>query len=304
MHPSIIRTLSGTVSNLLSKCKGGRSDLCPGLSTGLLELDQVIGGLRAGELLVIAGRPDMRADALTLGMMRHLAVGESRPVLVFSSGKSREMFTISLLAAEANLCEQQIRSSLERDDLAREEFESLETAGKALEQAPLYVDDTQVLTTEMVVDRTRYSRRAHQIEACFIDSIRYIRPADQNPGALRVPKRLTTYEEDLGEVVWSLRNLARELGIPVVITADLECRADERPDPKPHLSDLLAAEAMESTADTILLLHRPEYYRAEPWNLGEVLILVAKQRSGLQYCVAFELDKECHRITPRSFHDQ
>jgi replicative DNA helicase len=182
-----------------------------------------------------------------------------------------EQVAKNILCAEACLDGQKMR----RYDFTEEEFECLKSANKALEQAPIFIDDTSGLSISQLRARCRRLRHREKIALVVVDYLQLMRGS-----ALRRDSR----EQEVAEISRGLKQIARDLEIPVIVLSQLNRSAERREndDKRPQLSDLRESGAIEQDADVVIMLYRQEYYdlaqNAQRVNVGEAL--VQKNRNG------------------------
>ncbi|MFH0939281.1 MAG: replicative DNA helicase [Planctomycetota bacterium] len=254
----------------------GREPESPAISTHYADLDRLLsGGLWPGELIVIAGRPSMGKTTFAINIVRNVAVGNEvriKPAAIFSLEMPREQVAKNILCAEAELDSQKMR----RYEFNEEEFECLKSANKALEQAPIYIDDSSGISLSQLRARCRRLRHRHQIRLVVVDYMQLMRGTSLS--------RRESREQEVAEISRGLKALARDLEIPVIVVSQLNRSAERREndDKRPQLTDLRESGAIEQDADVVIMLYRPEYYdltqNANSKNIGEALVL--KNRNG------------------------
>ncbi len=237
-----------------------------GLSTGFAELDQICFGLQDSDLVIVAARPSMGKTALALNMAQQVAVKEKQPAAFFSMEMSRDQLAQRLLCAEAHIDAQKMR----RGFLNRDELNKLALAGGPLSDAPLFIDDSAMLSVMEVRARARRLKAEMGLRAVFIDYLQLMRGYG----------RFESRQQELSEISRSLKALARELNIPVVALSQLSRAVEKRPDRRPILSDLMESGGIEANADLVMFIYRDSYYNKDSakGNLAEINI--AKQRNG------------------------
>jgi replicative DNA helicase len=237
-----------------------------GLPTGFIDLDDKTGGLQNSEEIVIAARPSAGKTALLLCMARHIVVEEHLPVFIVSLEQTTADLTERLLCCEARVDTYKVRAGLINDDDARQ----LREAGKRLrEGAVMLIDDTPAQGMLRIAANARRFKLRHQIRAVFIDYLQLIEPDN----------RRDNRQEQVAGISTRLKQLARELKIPVVAMAQLNREQENRPGNRPRLADVRESGKIEADADVVMLLHRPELY--ENCTRPDVVdVIVAKQRNG------------------------
>lgn len=241
----------------LDDLHSGRVD--PGLRTGLSDLDDLLGGLGAGKLAILAARPSMGKTALALRVARHTAQGqdnngERRVVAFFSFEMSNRELHLRLISERTGIPYFDIARPNAISTQARQEVVQ---AGLELRDLRLEIDDTSSLTTPQIIARCRaIKRRRGRLDLIVIDHLGYIRALDQ-----RAPQ-----VERLGDITRALKGAAKQFGCAVLLLCQLNRGVEQREDKRPLLSDLRESGQIEENADTVMMLYRPEYYleRSQP----------------------------------------
>lgn len=235
-----------------------------GLSTGLKELDSIIGGLRPGCLYILAARPKCGKTTLAVNVAEHVALRESRPVAVFSFEMQPEELGDRMLASTGNIDGAHIRSG-ELDDI---DWVNASEAIRKLRAAEIFVSKPRVARVEHVVAQ---ARRRHAIKPLGLVIIDYLQLM-QTMGDNRA--------QALGDVTRMLKLTAEELGVPVLLLSQLSRDLEKRPDKRPIPSDLRDSGAIEQDADAVIFIYRDEIYDRASRYKGTAEIIVALQRNG------------------------
>ena len=247
-----------------------------GLATGFANLDAVVAGMMPGQLILLAARPSMGKSALALDIARKVSESTGRHVLFFSLEMSRMELAQRLLSGTAAIPSNRIR----RGDLESAEWEKLLAAAQDLTDVRVLIDDTPRLAMGGIRARARRAIRQHGAAFVVIDYLGLIQHAGRGG---KVPR----YEQ-ITEISGDLKALAGELQVPVLALAQLNRNAENRDNNKPKLSDLRDSGSLEQDADTVMLLHREEYYHRDDENwasthhdkVGLAEVIVAKNRNG------------------------
>ena len=214
-----------------------------GLSTGLVDLDDLIGGMAPSNLLILGARPAMGKSALGCVIAAHVARTQA-PVGVFSLEMTSEEIGQRIAADSTGLAYQAIRNG--RLDAAG--WGAIRRAANELSALPLHIDDTQGLHIDQIRVRARRLCRRHHLGLIIIDHLHLIRGSGRD--------RLA----ELTKISADLKAMARELGIPVLALCQLNRGVEGRDDKRPMLSDLRESGSIEQDADVVLFLHRAAYY--------------------------------------------
>ena len=248
----------------------------PGISTGLQQLDVMLGGYLPGQVVVVAGRTSMGRTSFGINAVRCACVEAGVPTLFVSLEMSREEVTRNLLASVARVDSKHLHDP--RFLLAAER-ERLEEAAEALAAAPLQILDDAPLDVPAIRSHARRMKLQDGLGLVVVDYLQLLDGA-----GLSCVNRTTSREQVVAAISRALKGLARELEVPVLALAQLNRLAETRDDHRPRLSDLRESGGIENDADVVLLLFRPAYYarndaeRDELQGLAE--IHVAKQRNG------------------------
>lgn len=245
-----------------------------GLESGYRELDKLTSGWQKSDLIIIAARPAMGKTAFVLSMAKNMAVNYNTPIALFSLEMSNLQLVNRLIS---NVCEIE-GSKIKSGQLTPMEWEQLMARIKHLNGAPLYIDDTPSLSIFELQTKARRLVREHDIKMIIIDYLQLM-----NASGMRFGSR----EQEVSMISRSLKQLAKELEIPIVALSQLNRSVESRTDGKrPQLSDLRESGAIEQDADIVCFIHRPEYYSKSDTDAngndirGKAEFIVAKHRSG------------------------
>ncbi len=245
-----------------------------GLKTGFKDLDAKTAGLQRGDLIIIGARPGMGKTTMAQNIAYNIATINNVGVLFFSMEMAAREISDRIVSDIAEVNSWNIRGGNISDD----EFSRVNEALGEMSEVPLYIDDTSVLTSLEIRNRARRAvhdhKDDHPIGLVVIDYLQLIAGSDRYAGN-RV--------QEITEISKGLKQLARELNIPVVALAQLSRNVTGRDDPRPVLSDLRDSGSIEQDADLVMMLHRDDYYHHneegyEDTNITELLI--QKHRHG------------------------
>jgi replicative DNA helicase len=241
-----------------------------GIPTGFYEIDDLISGLQAGQLYIVAGRPSMGKTSLVLKMMENISLKEQKPVLFFSLEMSSSVIVHQMLCSHARVDSRLLRSGR----IGEEDFKRLILAGSSLQDAHIFIDDNSDLSIIDIRSRARRFKAEKNIEAVFVDYLQLVRvPAD-------VRRRNDSREREVAYVSSQLKAMSKELEIPVIVVSQLNRKPDTRRDYRPKLSDLRESGSLEQDADVVMLLFRPEAYNKDTDETGICYVDIAKNRLG------------------------
>lgn len=243
-----------------------RKEHITGLPTGFTDLDEATTGFHPGDLVVIGARPGMGKTAFCLNIMTHAAIEEKMPMAIFSLEMTKEQLVLRMLCAEAEVDSKAVRSGYH----SKEDYRKLVNSAGRLADAPIYIDDS----FNSVLDIRAKARRLkaeHGLGLIIIDYLQLM----SGVGAY------TAREQVISDISRSLKALAKDLSVPVIVISQLNRSCETRGDNKrPLIADLRESGAIEQDADTILFLYRGDYYKAKDAEEGVAELIIAKQRNG------------------------
>ncbi len=256
------------------EASANRASGLSGLESGFRELDQLTSGWQNSDLIIIAARPAMGKTAFVLSMAKNMAVNYNIPVAVFSLEMSNLQLVNRLIS---NVCELD-GAKIKSGQLSPLEWQQTLSRLNALYGAPLYIDDTPSLSVFELRTKARRLVREKQIKFIIIDYLQLM-----NASGMKYGSR----EQEVSMISRSLKQLAKELNIPIVALSQLNRSVESRSESKrPQLSDLRESGAIEQDADMVCFIHRPEYYLRSGQDAqgndirGLAEFIVAKHRSG------------------------
>ena len=237
-----------------------------GLASGFTDLDYKTAGFQDSDLILIAARPSMGKTAFVLNIAQYMAFKKERTVAVFSLEMSKEQLMNRLLAMESKVDAQLLRNG----NLSDTDWESLLDSANIIGNSKLIIDDTPGISVAELRTKCRKYKLEHDLDIVMIDYLQLM----QGKG------RSESRQQEISEISRSLKEIARELQIPVIALSQLSRAVEQRPDHRPMLSDLRESGAIEQDADVVMFLYREDYYKkdTERKNIAEVII--AKQRNG------------------------
>jgi len=277
-------TVEQIIPDVLNRLQRAQTKGDPGIPTGYPELDD-FGRLQRQELVLIAGRPSSGKTSLGTRLIRHLCVAGYACGLI-SVEVPRVQALQNMLAAEAGLQTGDISSGT----LSDEENHSLLDACERFVGLPLVVNDDEAVTIADVRAAGRRMVRKHGCQALLLDYLQLLKSTDS-----RRPRR-----EEVAEMSQGLKQMARELDVPVIALAQLNRQVEGRKTRRPMLSDLKESGDLEQDADKVWLLWRPEYYdRDKPELKGVAYVEIAKNRNGPTGTAELRFEARCMRFYSR-----
>jgi len=235
-----------------------------GLSTGFRDLDRKLTGLHPANLLIIAARPAMGKSALTTNIATNVAM-TGTPVAIFSLEMSKEEMAQRMLCSVARIDSMKLRTG----QIGENAWPRLTDAAGRLFNAPVFVDDSAVATVTDIRAKCRRLKRAHGLGLIVVDYLQLMQ------GVARENR-----QQEIAEISRSLKNLARELELPVIAVSQLNRNLESREDKRPRLGDLRESGSLEQDADIVIFIYRDEYYNERSEKKGIAEVAVAKHRAG------------------------
>ncbi|MEX2126841.1 MAG: replicative DNA helicase [Xanthobacteraceae bacterium] len=233
-----------------------------GLATGLIDLDQLMGGMQQSDLVIIAGRPGMGKTALATNIAYNVSVeyrGKPRPdgsietvsggiVGFFSLEMSAEQLATRILSEQTEIPSSRIR----RGDISESDFAKLAAAAQVMQSIPLYIDETGGISIAQLAARARRLKRQRGLDVMVVDYIQLLSGSSRRAMEGRV--------QEVTEITTGLKALAKELNVPIVALSQLSRQVESRDDKRPQLSDLRESGSIEQDADVVMFVYRDEYY--------------------------------------------
>lgn len=234
-----------------------------GIKTGFFDLDNLLSGLQKSNLVILAARPGQGKTALAVNVMQYVGVSEKMPVGIFSLEMSQEELVDRLLVGQADVDAWKLKTGR----LSETDFAKLSEAMGELAEAPIFIDDTPGISISEMRTKARRLQLEHKIELLIVDYLQLVDPG----------RRYDNRVQEVSIVSQQLKNLARELKIPVLAISQLSRAVEHRGEKKPQLADLRESGAIEQDADVVMFLYRPS---DEYSQTMEIKLLVAKHRNG------------------------
>ncbi|MFB6356188.1 MAG: replicative DNA helicase [bacterium] len=237
-----------------------------GLKTGFSNFDSMTSGFQENQLVIMAARPGMGKTSLALTMTRNIGLSDQAPVAIFSLEMSKSALVKRLLSSESKIPYKKLSSG----KLSDSDFKRLSNAMARLNEAPIYLDDTPSLNVIDMKAKTRRLKSEHGLGLAIVD---YLQLMD-NVGS---PE---SREQELATISRGLKELAMELGIPVMALTQLNRQLEHRNDKRPKLSDLRGSGAIEQDADIVSFVYRDYVYTQKEEDRGHAELIIGKQRNG------------------------
>jgi replicative DNA helicase len=259
-----------------------------GVPTGFPALDVPLGGLQRSDLIILAARPGVGKTACCLNIAAHVAYEQHAHVGIFSLEMSKKQLGLRLLALDAHIDQQRLRTGWVQDH----EWETLVNAVGKLSAGSIWIDDTAGLSLSALRSRARRLHAQHPLDLLIIDYLQLMH-ADLEG------KRYANREQEIAEISRGLKGLAKELNLPVLALAQLSRAVESRQSKIPQLSDLRESGAIENDADVVLFIYRDELYNPENLDTKNTAdIIIAKHRNGPVGTIRLGFDASHTRFYP------
>jgi replicative DNA helicase len=236
-----------------------------GVATGFNDLDYILTGLHKDELIIIAGRPSMGKTSLALNIANNIALQSKESVLFFSLEMPAPQLGMRLLCIESLIDAQKVR----RGTISPEELKKLYQTSERIAVSPIYIDDSPAINILQIRTKARRMAQKEKLGIIVVDYLQLI------SGTYKMDRHL-----QIAEITRSLKQIARELSVPVVALSQLSRAVESRTDQRPYLSDLRESGAIEQDADVVLFIFREERVNPDTEKKGIAEVIVAKQRNG------------------------
>jgi replicative DNA helicase len=249
-----------------------------GVPTGFRQIDKLLGGLQKSDLVIVASRPGMGKTSLMLSFAQNAARKYNQRVAVFSLEMSAEQLVQRLIASEAGIDSQRLRLG----NLREEEWPVFIQATGALSETMIFIDDTPSISAMQLRTKARRLYAERGLDLIIVDYLQL----------MQTDRHIDNRVQEISLLSRSLKGLARELNIPVVVASQLSRAVEQRNDKHPMLSDLRESGSIEQDADVVVFIYRDEYYSPETDQPNIAEIIVSKHRNGPTGMVPLFFKKE------------
>ena len=237
-----------------------------GMPTGFIDLDYKTSGFQPSDLILIAARPSMGKTAFVLNIAEYMAFRSNETVAIFSLEMSKEQLVNRLFALESRVDSQILRTG----NLSDNDWSSLIEAAGVIGRSNLIIDDTPGISVSELRSKCRKYKLEHNLGIIMIDYLQLMQGS----------RRSESRQQEISDISRSLKEIARELQVPVVALSQLSRAVEQRPDHRPMLSDLRESGAIEQDADVVMFLYRDDYYNHDTEKKDVAEVIIAKQRNG------------------------
>lgn len=263
-----------------------------GIATGFKDLDRLTAGFQRGDLIVIAGRPSMGKTAFAMNIAENMSIHHNKAVAIFSMEMSASQLITRMLASIAGVNQSKLKTA----QLVKEDMVNLSYAHEKLASAPIYIDETPALNPLEIRARARRLARKYenQLGMIVIDYLQLMSGSSQSDNR----------SMELGVITRSLKALARELNVPVIVLSQLSREVEKRTNRRPIMSDLRESGAIEQDADLIIFMYREFYYK-EKENPDDPMLneiknkaeaIIGKHRNGATGTIELSFEGEYARF--------
>jgi replicative DNA helicase len=231
-----------------------------GIATGFGDLDKKLSGMQPANLLILAARPSVGKTTLAMNIAEHIGVNEKIPIGIFSLEMSKAQLVDLMLASQSDIDAWKITTG----NLSESDFEAISTSMGTLAEAPIYIDDTPGISVMEIRTKARRLQLEKGLQLLVVDYLQLIRG-----------RNLENRVQEVSEISQALKNLARELNIPVLAISQLSRAVESRQAKIPQLADLRESGAIEQDADVVMFI-----YREDQDDFENIKLSVAKHRNG------------------------
>lgn len=267
------------LERVLAKIKAGTVS---GVKCGMPSLDNITNGFQNSDLILLAARPSMGKTAFALNIALNAAKIE-KVIAIFSLEMSKEQIAKRFFSIDSQLDALKItKGKLEDGD-----DKILDESYNRLSDYKIFIDDTAGISVMELRSKARRLKASKNIEMIIIDYLQLMQ------GSVGKKSADTNRQQEISEISRSLKELARELNIPVIALSQLSRNVELRAEKKPQLSDLRESGSLEQDADIVMFLYRPEYYNHTDENATQAELIIAKNRNGPTTALQMYFKKEC-----------
>ena len=237
-----------------------------GMATGFIDLDYKTSGFQPSDLILIAARPSMGKTAFVLNIAEYMAFRNNETVAIFSLEMSKEQLVNRLFSLKSRVDAQLLRNG----NLSDTDWANLIEGAGIIGRSHMIIDDTPGISVSELRSKCRKYKLEHNLGIIMIDYLQLMQGS----------KKSESRQQEISDISRSLKEIARELQVPVVALSQLSRAVEQRPDHRPMLSDLRESGAIEQDADVVMFLYRDDYYNKDTDRKDVAEVIIAKQRNG------------------------
>jgi len=240
----------------------------PGLTSSFSDLDALTQGFHNSDLIIIAGRPSMGKTAFSLAIAKNIAMKFNLGAAFFSLEMTKQQLLYRLLATETHISHTRLRSGR----ISKDEWLTINDAIDALSNLSLFIDDTPNISVAEMHFKIKKLKQENEIPLgiIFVDYLQLLEDVSKTDNRV----------QELSKITRSLKKLARELNVPIIVLSQLSRNVETRTNKRPMLSDLRESGSIEQDADVVIMLYRDEYYYSTTAEKNIIELILAKQRNG------------------------
>jgi replicative DNA helicase len=257
------------LKQVLEEIKGRlKTNKLPGLGSCFPDLDAITQGFHNSDLIIIAGRPSMGKTAFSLALAKNIATSSKLGVAFFSLEMTRQQLIYRLISTETKISHTRLRSAR----VSKDEWVSINESIDDLSDLPIFIDDTPSISVSEMYFKIKNLKQEYteNLGIIFIDYLQLLEESEKNENRV----------QELSKITRSLKKLARELNLPIVVLSQLSRNLETRTNKRPTLSDLRESGSIEQDADVVMMLYRDEYYNKNTSEKEMIEVILAKQRNG------------------------
>ena len=255
-----------------------------GICTGFRDIDALTLGLQPSDLILVAARPSMGKTSFVLNIANYVALRLRQPIALFSLEMSTVQVARRMLCAESCVDLMECR----RGNLGENELQRLIAAADRFSKAKIYVDDTPSIAVDALRSQACRIQAACGLSLIIIDCLQLMQGTSE--------KNCGTRQQEVSEITRSLKSLARELAVPVIVTSQLSRSVESRQSKRPIMSDLRESGSLEQDADIVMFLYRDEYYDEESKRKNIADVIIAKHRNGHTGTASLRFEKSLQKF--------
>ena len=260
--------VAGNMARVQELFVSGGQDVV-GLPTGFADFDRMTTGLHPGQVMILAARPGMGKTSWFISALLHSSVAKGKVAALFSLEMSKEEMGFRFFSALSRIDSKRLKTGA----LAKEEFRRLMTSAEQLGQARIHIDDTPALTVMDLRARCRRLKaKEKQLDLIVVDYLQLMRGTKQ--------AQMGGREQEISAISRGLKELSKEIGVPIIALSQLSRQVESRNDKRPMLSDLRESGAIEQDADMVCFIYRDDYYNQNSDERGIAELIIAKNRHG------------------------
>ncbi|ETT45242.1 replicative DNA helicase [Paenibacillus sp. FSL R7-269] len=241
-----------------------------GKETGFVDLDKLTGGFQKQDLIIVAARPSVGKTAFALNIAQNAAALSDEPIAVFSLEMSEQQLMQRMLSAEVNLDANDLRMG---DITSDDDWGKLAVGLTKLSERNIFIADDPIVTVHDIRAKCRRLKREQGLGMIVIDYLQLIQGSSGKRGS-------ENRQQEVSEISRVLKQIARELDVPVIALSQLSRNVEQRQDKRPIMSDLRESGSIEQDADIVAFLYRDDYYNQDTEKKNIIEIIIAKQRNG------------------------